>query len=344
MKMIDRLIEGIDKKQTPLTVGIDLNIKEIYKVAPELVKNILHSNSSDFDTVAQCFWKYGSKKIDEIYDLVPGLKLQMAFYEGYYDTAVELAFVGLKEYAREKGLIDTEDAKRGDTENTSKMYAKAHLGKLLHPYFIDFDTEEIGFKEIPALDVDFLTVNPYMGHDCLEPFVEQCRINDKGIFILVKTSNPGSEDYQDRLVLVEEPEKEILESLSIDLIDDLYTPLYNLVALDVRKYASDPVLIGNNGYSNIGAVVGATVEEKIIKDLRKIMPDSFFLMPGAGSSQGGSVNNAMEAFDKNGLGAILPYSRDLIDRTDTRDKAIEIIKEIKAEMKIAGKLPKGWKI
>ncbi|MBR5377421.1 MAG: orotidine-5'-phosphate decarboxylase, partial [Lachnospiraceae bacterium] len=220
-------------------------------------------------------WKFNKKLIDNIYDLIPAVKPQSAMYEQY-------GLPGLKackktiDYAHEKGLIVIADIKRGDIGSTSEAYASGHLGKV-----------QVGGSEFAPFDEDMATVNPYLGSDGVLPFVKVCKENDKGIFVLVKTSNPSSGEFQDRL------------------IDG--KPLYEHVAAKVEEWGSDSL---EGSYSNVGAVVGATYPEQG-EQLRKLMPHTFILVPGYGA-QGASGKDLKGFFDDNKSGAIVNSSRGII--------------------------------
>ena len=180
------------------------------------------------------------------------------------------------QYAREKGLIVIGDVKRGDIGSTSTAYAIGHLGKV-----------NIGGKDYRGFDEDFITVNPYLGSDGIIPFIDVCKQENKGLFILVKTSNPSSGEFQDQLINGR--------------------PLYELVGNKVAQWGD--MFMGSD-YSYIGAVVGATYPE-IGKELRKLMPKTFILVPGYGA-QGGKAEDLKHFFNKDGLGAIVNSSRGII--------------------------------
>jgi orotidine-5'-phosphate decarboxylase len=237
-------------------------------------------------------------------------------YEQFGIPGLE-AFKKTVDYCKSKGLIVIGDVKRGDIGSTSAAYAAAHLGRVM-----------AGDREYAAFDEDFCTVNPYLGSDGVVPFLKECDAQDKGIFILVKTSNPSSGEFQDRLVLVPEEgldgasaltvkeEKEMnLHKLVKDVDKEILKqyrvrPLYEIVGEKVAEWASEPRLIGESGYSEVGAVVGATYPE-MGKKLRKIMPKSFILVPGYGA-QGGKGDDLIAFFNKDGLGAIVNSSRGII--------------------------------
>ncbi len=284
--MADKLLDAIDKKQNPCVVGLD-------PVIERLPKHLINGDS--LKDIAGAYRTFNFEIIDAVADLVPAVKPQVAFYEKY-------GFEGLKtfkdtvDYARSKGLIVIEDGKRNDIGSTSQAYADGHLGRV----------GTISSK-VPSLDLDLLTVNPYLGSDGLNPFVDVCKRYEKGIFILVKTSNPSSGDLQDRLIEINDDEKDELRQLGLDVKNNI-TEMYNLVALQVNRYAQG--LIGKRGYSSIGAVVGATYPAQA-ETLRKIMPNSIFLVPGYGA-QGGNAKDLTNCFNDGGYGAVVNSSRGII--------------------------------
>ncbi len=328
MNMADKLLEKIDEKQNPCVVGLDPVIERI----PELLVN-----GDSFQDVADAFREFNFAIIDEIASLVPCVKPQIAFYEKYGAEGLK-AFKDTVDYAHSKGLIVIEDGKRGDISSTAQAYAEGHLG-----------TVKTKSSEKSSLDLDLLTVNPYLGTDGLNPFVEVCKKHEKGIFILVKTSNPSSGELQDRIVKITQEEKTELENLGIGL-QNSGTQVYNAVALQVNKYAQSQ--IGKRGYSQIGAVVGATFPEQA-KVLRKIMPNSIFLVPGYGA-QGGTAKDLTNCFNDDGYGAVVNSSRGIIFAYEkqflpysfaeaAREATEKMITDICAALKEAGKLPEAWK-
>ncbi len=324
----DRLLDRIDRKQNPCIVGLD-------PVAERIPKHLI--SGSSFRDIGTAFKRFNFKIIDAVHDIVPAVKLQIAFYEKYGHEGLK-AFKDSVDYARAKGLVVIEDGKRNDIGSTSQAYAEGHLGKV-----------RAGQVKKPSLDLDFLTVNPFLGTDGLDPFVKVCRENNKGIFILVKTSNPSSGEFQDRMIRITGDERKELSRLGLDIEDNL-TELYNLVALQVNKYAQ--ALKGRRGYSPIGAVVGATYPKQS-EILRKIMPDSIFLVPGYGA-QGGSAKDLVNCFNSDGYGAVVNSSRGIIFAYEKHDEperfaaharkaAQSMIMDICSALDSCGKLPKGWK-
>ena len=211
----------------------------------------------------------------QVYDLIPAVKPQIAMYEQFGIPGLQ-AFKRTVDYCKEKDLVVIGDVKRGDIGSTSAAYATAHLGQV-----------QVGSQLLTPFGEDFATVNPYLGSDGIKPFLEVCKEEKKGIFILVKTSNPSSGEFQDRL------------------IDG--KPLYELVGEKVAEWADSCM---GDQYSYVGAVVGATYPE-MGKTLRKIMPKSFILVPGYGA-QGGKGADLVHFFNEDGLGAIVNSSRGII--------------------------------
>lgn len=270
MNAIDRLIKKIKETNNPTVMGLDPR----YEMIPKCVTD---KYPKDLEGAAKAIIEYNKALIDAIYDIIPAIKPQIAFYEMFGIPGMK-AFFDTCKYAREKGMIVIADVKRGDIGSTAQGYSNAFLGKT-----------PIGEKEESIYDVDFVTVNPYMGTDCVKPFIEDCKKYNKGIFILVKTSNPSSGELQD---LKLENGKEV----------------YMQVAELVEKWGED--LIGECGYSSIAAVVGATYPEQLEK-IRKVAPHTYFLIPGYGA-QGGKAGDIALGFDSNGLGGIVNASRSLM--------------------------------
>ncbi|MCL2855111.1 MAG: orotidine-5'-phosphate decarboxylase [Defluviitaleaceae bacterium] len=246
--IIDRLIEKINHMGNPTVVGLDPQAEFIPKGMSVL----------DFNCGI----------IDAVCDIVPAIKPQIAFYERLGQVGLD-TYIKTIQYAKAKGLIVIADIKRGDIASTAQAYANAHIGGG------DFDA-------------DFATVNPYMGGDSVQPWIDNCHKLDKGIFVLVKTSNAGSGDFQDLMV----GDK----------------PLYQIVGERTAVWGAD--MVGKYGYSSVAAVVGATYPEQLA-DLRAQLPNTFFLVPGYGA-QGGTAKDIRHAFDANGGGAIINSSRGII--------------------------------
>ena len=243
---------------------------------PEQIKAAaLAEFGETLEGAAEAVWQYNKAIVDEVYDLIPAVKPQIAMYEQFGIPGLQ-AFKRTVDYCKEKDLVVIGDVKRGDIGSTSAAYATAHLGQV-----------QVGSQLLTPFGEDFATVNPYLGSDGIKPFLEVCKEEKKGIFILVKTSNPSSGEFQDRL------------------IDG--KPLYELVGEKVAEWADSCM---GDQYSYVGAVVGATYPE-MGKTLRKIMPKSFILVPGYGA-QGGKGADLVHFFNEDGLGAIVNSSRGII--------------------------------
>ncbi|MFR2571595.1 MAG: orotidine-5'-phosphate decarboxylase [Clostridia bacterium] len=268
--MMDKLINKIQEMQNPTVIGLDPR----YEMIPEFIKNKYEKN---LEGVAEAILEFNKKIIDAVYDIIPAVKPQIAFYEMYGLEGMKV-FEKTCKYAKEKGMIVIADIKRGDIGTTAKAYSNAFLGKTL-----------IGDKEESIYDVDFVTLNPYMGIDAIKPFIDDCKKYNKGVFILVKTSNPSSGDIQD---------------LQLESGEKVYTKVVKLV----EEWGKD--LVGEYGYSSISAVVGATYPKQL-EELRKEAPHTFFLIPGYGA-QGGKAEDILLGFDKNGIGGIVNSSRGLM--------------------------------
>ena len=265
--IVDRLIEKIVQCKNHTVVGLDPRLDYV----PAYIREAAKAQSDSFaEGVAKAFLAYNKELIDAICDIVPAVKPQIAFYEQYGVEGVK-CFQQTCEYATSKGLLVIGDVKRGDIGSTAEAYSEAYLGN----------------KEY-SINTDFVTVNPYLGTDSLEPFIKHCDENEKGIFVLVKTSNKSSGELQDLVC----NGKTIYEHVA-DLVVRLGTPYR-----------------GSNGYNFVGAVVGATYKEEAAK-LRDIMKNTYFLVPGYGA-QGGTAEDVAACFNQDGLGAIVNSSRGII--------------------------------
>ena len=270
--MINKLVDKIKKQNAPVVVGLDPMMKFVPK---HLQDAAFKEYGETLEGAAEAIWQFNKAIIDNIYDIVPAVKPQVAMYEQFGIPGM-IAFKKTVDYCHEKDMVVIGDVKRGDIGSTSEAYAVAHLGKV-----------KVGNKEIAAFDEDFATVNPYLGSDGINPFLKVCKEEKKGIFILVKSSNPSSGEFQDRL------------------IDG--RPLYEHVGEKVNEWAMQCM---GDDYSYVGAVVGATYPE-MGKVLRKVMPKSFILVPGYGA-QGGKAEDLVHFFNEDGLGAIVNSSRGII--------------------------------
>lgn len=276
--MISKLITEIKKKNAPVVVGLDPMLSYVPK---HIMDKALKEKGETLEAAAMAITEYNKGIVDAVCDLVPAVKPQIAMYEQFGVPGL-MAFTETVNYCKSKGLIVIGDVKRGDIGSTSGAYATAHLG-----------TITVGGNSFSPFNEDFATVNPYLGSDGVKPFIDVCNSHDKGIFILVKTSNPSSGEFQDRIL---KAQGELSEA-----------SLYETVGNMVDEWAQMSM---DGDYSNIGAVVGATYPEMGAK-LRKIMPKSFILVPGYGA-QGGSGKDLVPFFNKDGLGAIVNSSRGII--------------------------------
>ena len=270
--MINQLIANIKKTGAPIVVGLDPMLKYI----PEHIqKKAFVEFGETLEGAAEAIWQFNKEIVDKTYDLIPAVKPQIAMYEQFGIPGL-VAFKKTVDYCKAKGLVVIGDIKRGDIGSTSSAYAVGHIGKV-----------QVGSKTYAPFDEDFVTVNPYLGSDGVNPFIDVCKEEKKGLFILVKTSNPSSGEFQDQM------------------IDG--RPLYELVGEKVAQWGEDCM---GDEYSYIGAVVGATYPE-MGKVLRKVMPKSYILVPGYGA-QGGKGKDLVHFFNEDGLGAIVNSSRGII--------------------------------
>lgn len=270
--MIQQLIEKIQKTKAPICVGLDPMVSYI----PEhILKKSFAEYGETLEGAADAVWNYNKEIVDHTWDLIPAVKPQIAMYEQFGIEGLKI-YARTIEYCQNKGLLVIGDVKRGDIGSTSSAYAVGHIGSV-----------KVGSNECRGFNTDFITVNPYLGTDGIKPFVNVCNDEDRGLFVLVKTSNPSSGEFQDRLV------------------DG--RPLYELVAEKVVEWGEASM---DGDYSNVGAVVGATYPE-MSKILRKLMPKTYFLVPGYGA-QGGTAKDLMHCFNEDGLGAVVNSSRGII--------------------------------
>ena len=270
--MINKLMNKIQKTNAPIVVGLDPMLSY---VPSHIQQKAFAEYGETLEGAAEAIWQFNKEIIDKTYDLIPAVKPQIAMYEQFGIEGLK-AYQKTVDYCKSKDLVVIGDIKRGDIGSTSAAYAVGHLGKV-----------QVGSKSYAGFDEDFATVNPYLGSDGIKPFVDVCKEEKKGLFILVKTSNPSSGEFQDQLV------------------DG--RPLYELVGEKVAQWGEEHM---RDSYSYIGAVVGATYPEQG-KVLRKIMPKAFILVPGYGA-QGGKGKDLVHFFHKDGLGAIVNSSRGII--------------------------------
>ena len=270
--MINQLVANIKKTGAPIVVGLDPMLNYI----PEQVQQKAFAEYGEtLEGAAEAIWQFNKEIVDKTYDLIPAVKPQIAMYEQFGLPGLA-AFKKTVDYCKEKGLVVIGDIKRGDIGSTSAAYAVGHIGKV-----------KVGSKTYAPFDEDFVTVNPYLGSDGVNPFLDVCKEEKKGIFVLVKTSNPSSGELQGQK------------------IDG--RPLYELVGEKVAAWGSE---VMGDEYSYVGAVVGATYPE-MGKVLRKVMPKAYILVPGYGA-QGGKGKDLVHFFNEDGLGAIVNSSRGII--------------------------------
>ena len=270
--MINKLIRKIQKTGAPIVVGLDPMLNYV----PEHIqKKAFAEFGETLEGAAEAIWQFNKEIVDKTFDLIPAVKPQIAMYEQFGIPGL-MAYKKTVDYCKSKDLVVIGDIKRGDIGSTSAAYAVGHLGKV-----------QVGDNKIAAFDEDFATVNPYLGSDGVKPFIDVCKEEKKGIFVLVKTSNPSSGELQDRI------------------IDG--RPLYELVGEKVAQWGEECM---GDSYSYVGAVVGATYPE-MGKILRKIMPKAYILVPGYGA-QGGQGKDLVHFFNEDGLGAIVNSSRGII--------------------------------
>ena len=270
--MIKKLVDKIVETNAPIVVGLDPMMKYLPK---HLADAAFEQYGETLEGAAEAIWQFNKEIVDKTYDLIPAVKPQIAMYEQFGIPGL-VAFKKTVDYCKSKGLVVIGDIKRGDIGSTSSAYAVGHIGKV-----------QVGSKTYAPFDEDFVTVNPYLGSDGVNPFIDVCKEEKKGLFILVKTSNPSSGEFQDQM------------------IDG--RPLYELVGEKVAQWGEDCM---GDEYSYIGAVVGATYPE-MGKVLRKVMPKSYILVPGYGA-QGGKGKDLVHFFNEDGLGAIVNSSRGII--------------------------------
>lgn len=270
---INQLIKTIEEKKSCSVVGLDPQLEYIPE---EIKKAAFRKKGNGLKNAAKAVFDFNKQIINIIHPHVGIIKLQIAFYE-------LLGFWGIRtysdtiKYARKKGLIVIGDIKRGDVPHTSKAYAVAHLGAI-----------KLNGQQEASLEVDAITINPYLGSDSVLPFIKLAKKSGKGVFILVKTSNPSSKEIQD--------------------LKCKNKKIHQIVANCVSRWGKD--LIGKKGYSSVGAVVAA-VNPNVVSSLRNIMPNSYFLVPGYGE-QGGTLKNIKKCFNHDGYGAIVNSSRGII--------------------------------
>lgn len=274
--IIDTLIEKINATGNPTVVGLDPRLNYI----PEYITEKYYTKYGyTKKAAAKSMLKFNKAIIDAIYDIVPAVKPQIAMYERYGIEGLK-AYAKTCEYAKEKGLVVIGDIKRSDISSTAEAYSDGHIGRVQ----IGSEAFESDFAQ------DFITINAYLGSDGVKPFVSDCKQYDKGLFVLAKTSNPNSGEIQDLV------------------IEESGLTVYQQMGKLIEQWGEE--LMGEHGYSGVGAVVGATHPDQA-KKLRELMPHTFFLVPGYGA-QGGTAEDLAVCFDSNGVGAIVNSSRGII--------------------------------
>ncbi|MEE1060870.1 MAG: orotidine-5'-phosphate decarboxylase [Ruminococcus sp.] len=267
----DRLIEKIVEMQNPTVAGLDPKLEFV----PQYIKDECFAKyGKNLDGAAAALFEFNKALIDALCDVVPAVKPQAAYYEMYGWQGVK-ALKDTIEYAKSKGMFVITDGKRNDIGTTMQAYAAAHLGET-----------DIEGEIVEPFGADALTVNGYLGTDGIKPLVDICNKGDKGIFVLVKTSNPSSGELQD---------------MKLEGGETVYEQMGKMC----ESWGEE--LTGKYNYSGVGAVVGATYPAQL-EEMRAKLPHTFFLVPGYGA-QGGGAEDVKNAFDKNGLGAIINSSR-----------------------------------
>jgi orotidine-5'-phosphate decarboxylase len=272
MNFADRLISAIDQKKNPSIIGLDTELAKI----PHILQDKYRDASDPFKAASDCMLEFNLKILDAIKDTVPAVKVQIAFYEQYGYHGIR-AFHETVKAAKARGLVVITDGKRNDIGNTARAYADAHIG-----------TVSVFGKTLPGFDADGITVNAYLGTDGVQPFVDNIKKFGKGIFVLVKTSNPSSGELQD--------------------VSCGSAKVYEVMARLVDRWGQGTA--GTKGYQSVGAVVGATYPKEA-DSIRRLIPKSIILVPGYGA-QGGGALDAMPCFNADGYGAIIHSARAVI--------------------------------
>jgi len=302
--IIDKLIDKINELNAPIVVGLDPRLSQI----PNHIKESIYEEQGKTPAAAAAaIFAFNLAIINSIYDIIPAVKPQIAMYERFGPEGIA-CYRETVAYAKSKGLIVIGDIKRGDIASTAEAYSDAHLGKT-----------DVEGEDIPIFDTDFITVNPYMGFDSIDPYLTDCEIYNKGLFVLVKTSNPSSSQIQ-------------------DMITADGKPLYTHVGEMVDHWGRG--LVGNHGFSSVGAVVGATHPAQG-EELRELLPRTFFLVPGYGA-QGGKATDLAGMLNKDGFGIIVNNSRGITgayqtmkykaDDDDFADAAREALLDMKSDL------------
>lgn len=309
MNVMEQLAQRIAQMKNPTVAGLDTRVEYLPQT---FVDEIMPAGIRSMEDAAEAVYRYNVRLIDALCDIVPAVKVQVAYYEMIGAPGMA-AYDKTMQYAKAKGMLVMADVKRNDIGATAACYANAYIGQTDMPY-----------GKARAFGADIATINPYLGVDGIEPFTKACRENDTGVFVLVKTSNPSSGQLQDMR------------------FEDGRT-LYEAVADLVEQWGEDTR--GESGYSAVGAVVGATYPEQGTA-LRARMPHTFFLVPGYGA-QGATGADIAGCFDQNGGGAIVNASRSILCAwkkregmpfdAAAREEAIRMREDLCACLKAAGK-------
>jgi orotidine-5'-phosphate decarboxylase len=271
----DRLLKAIKAKGSPTCIGID----PVYSKLPaEISEDKELNDATDSEVALDAILEYCRRVLKIVSPFVPAVKINIAFFERYYADGLD-AYFDLVQDADRAGLIVIGDCKRGDIGTTAEMYAQVMLAE---PDFANLED---------LTGPDAVTVNPYFGLDGVKPFIDVARDEQKGVFVLVRTSNPAAAELQTSRL-------------------ECGMTVSEFVARQVEGWANDPTLIGDSGYSAVGAVVGATAKDEIAK-LRAMMPHCMFLVPGYGA-QGGTASDIAGCFKSDGTGALVTASRSVI--------------------------------
>lgn len=290
MIIIDSLIQKIVALKAPVVIGLDPVLSEI----PDAYKKPYLAMKNKFAASAKVLYDFNKDMINAFYDIAPAVKPQIAMYEKYGSYGIK-AYEKTIQYAKKKGMFVVADAKRNDIGNTAKAYAGAFLGTV----------DLLDGSHAESFSADWLTVSPFLGSDSITPFVDVCIGNNRGIFILVKTSNPAGGDIQNKI--------------STQTGNTIFSDLARFVNIQSERF------VGKFGYSPIGAVVGATYPAEA-EELRMLMPKAIFLVPGYGA-QGGKADDVVPCFNKGGLGAIVNSSRGIMCAYKTKHSTTTCTKE-----------------
>ncbi len=272
----DELVRKIAVMENPTVLGLDPKLDYIPDFIKEYAEQIFPEEAAK--ATAKALWLFNKAIIDSTCDIVPAVKVQYAYYEMYGIEALKTMLLTIR-YAQKKGMLVISDAKRNDIGSTATAYAEGILG----------NTDLLLGENMPMTGSDAVTVNPYLGIDGVKPFIDVAKREGKGVFCLVRTSNPSAGDFQD-----------------LKLGDGRM--VYEAVAAKVNEWGEE--LIGEEGFSSLGAVVGATWPEQAVQ-LRKAMPKAIILVPGYGA-QGASADDAVASFTADGKGSIVNASRSIM--------------------------------